>query len=136
MRSIMKYIIPAVLFFAFIGLGYELIFNPLGFLTRILMIVGFVAVIFLGYRWFMSRKYGTPLFPSQTGPSRAQLRKAKKTSTKRSSTPVPAPATFKPRTTNMMNEKKKTSRPKNRRDGHNLTVIEGKKNKKKKRAFF
>ncbi|WP_332632327.1 SA1362 family protein [Halalkalibacter flavus] len=135
MRSIMKYIIPVVLFFAFIGLGYELIFNPLGFLTRILMIVGFVAVIFLGYRWYMSRKYGTPLFPSQTGPSRAQLRKAKRTSTQRSSSPAPT-AAFKPRTTNMMTEKKKTSRPKNRREGHNLTVIEGKKNKKKKRAFF
>ncbi|MDT8862512.1 hypothetical protein N0O92_20110 [Alkalihalobacillus sp. MEB130] len=135
MRSAMKYIIPVVVFFAFIGLGYELIFNPLGFLTRILMIVGFVAVIFLIYRWYMARKYGTSLFPSQTGPSRAQLQKAKRTSTKHSSSPSPT-AVFKPKRSNPANEKKKNTRPKTRREGHNLTVIEGKKSKKKKRAFF
>ena len=87
MRSIMKYIIPAVMIFAFIGLGYELLFNPLGFLTRILMMIGFIAVIFLIYRWFMSRRYGTPLFSSQSGPSRAQLKKAKRTSTQRQAPP-------------------------------------------------
>ncbi len=96
------------------------------------MIVGFVAVIFLAYRWYMARKYGTPIFPTQTGPSRAQLKKAKKTSQK----PSPStPATFKAKSSSLK-EKRKPSRPKTRREGHNLTVIEGKKNKKKKRALF
>ncbi|WP_332697945.1 SA1362 family protein [Halalkalibacter lacteus] len=135
MRSIMKYIIPAVLVFAIIGLGYELLYNPLGFLTRILMMAGFIAVIFLVYRWFMARRYGTPLFPSQSGPNRAQLRKAKRTSTKRQTSPAKT-AAFKPKSTNVVSAKKKPSRPKRRREDHNLTVIEGKKNKKKNRAFF
>ncbi|ARK31412.1 SA1362 family protein [Halalkalibacter krulwichiae] len=136
MRSIMKYMIPAVLFFAAIGLGYELIFNPLGFLTRILMIVGFIAVIFLIYRWFMARKYGVPLFPTQTGPSRAQLKKAKRTSTHRQAS-TPATATFKSKKPSTLSSKRKQVRPvKKRREDHNLTVIEGKKNKKKNRAFF
>jgi hypothetical protein len=131
----MKYIIPAVLIFAFIGLGFELLYNPLGFLTRILVMVGFIAVIFLIYRWVMARRYGTPLFPSQSGPSRAQLRKAKRTSTKRQPSPIKT-AAFKPKTPNVVSAKKKPVRPKRRREDHNLTVIEGKKNKKKNRAFF
>ncbi len=99
------------------------------------MMVGFIAVFFLIYRWFMARRYGTPLFPSQSGPSRAQLRKAKRTSLNRQSSPSKT-AAFKPKTTNVVSAKKKPARPKRRREDHNLTVIEGKKNKKKNRAFF
>jgi hypothetical protein len=136
MRSIMKYIIPCVLLFAFIGLGYELLFNPLGFLTRILMMVGFIALIFVIYRWVMARRYGTPLFPSQSGPSRAQLRKAKRTSTQRQSS-SPTKVVFGNRKVTPVSSKKKpVSVVKKRREDHNLTVIEGKKNKKKNRAFF
>ncbi|WP_227938501.1 SA1362 family protein [Alkalihalobacillus deserti] len=137
MRSIMKYIIPAVLIFAIIGLGYELLFNPLGFLTRILMMIGFIAVIFIIYRWFMARRYGTPLFPSQTGPSGAQLKKAKRTSTQRQAS-SPSGAVFKSKRVTAPQTKKKPIRSstKQRREGHNLKVIEGKKQKKKSRAFF
>lgn len=136
MRSIMNYIIPAVMIFAIIGLGYELIFNPLGFLTRILMMIGFIAVIFLIYRWFMARRYGTPLFPTQSGPSRAQLKKAKRTSVKRTA-PVPPASVFKGKKVTSVQTKKKPMRTgTKRREGHHLKVIEGKKQKKKSRALF
>ncbi|GAE36326.1 SA1362 family protein [Halalkalibacter akibai] len=136
MRSIMKYIVPGVLVLAFIGLGYELIFNPLGFLTRILMIVGFVALFFLIYRWFMSRRYGTPLFPSQSGPSRAQLQKAKRTSTQRHTSASPTTVLRPNKKITTVPKKRPVRVVKKRRENHNLTVIEGKKNKKKNRAFF
>lgn len=136
----MRYIIPVILIFAFVGLGFELLFNTLGFLTRILMIVGFIAVIFLIYRWVMAKRYGTSLFPQRSGPTRSQLRKAKRTSTKRANTSASssatAPAFIQKRKPNQA-VKHKSARPaKNRKEAHHLTVIEGKKSKKKSRAFF
>lgn len=136
MRSFMRYITPVILILAFIGLGYELLFNPLGFLTRMLMIAGFVALIYLIYRWIIAKRYKTSLFPARTGPSRAQLRKAQRTSSKRTSTSASSP-TFINKGKEIKAGKSKSARAtKNRKDAHHLTVIEGKKNKKKNRAFF
>ncbi len=108
------------------------------------MIVGFVAVIFLIYRWVMAKRYGTSLFPKRSGPTRAQLRKAKRTSTKRPSTGAPTSNTTAATSPSFMHRgkkvravKSKSARPAtNRKEAHHLTVIEGRKNKKKNRAFF
>lgn len=132
MNSIMKFIIPIVLIFAVVGLLLSLL-NPIALLQQLLWIVVIVGVIFLVYRLIMSRRYGIPLFPKRTGPTRSQIRKAKKTSrhhnrqnpTKRKSNVQP------------IRSKSKTE-PfiRKQRTDHNFKVIEGKKNKKKNRALF
>ncbi|MBP3952322.1 hypothetical protein [Bacillus suaedae] len=133
MQSIMKYVIPAVLILAVIGL----VLNPFDFLRQIVTIAVIAGIIFLIYRLYMSRKYGIPFLPSQSGPSRAQIRKAKRTSTQKVTQP---PSKFRPRTSSGNSKSKKKSEPllKKRREDHQLTVIEGKKNKSKKknRALF
>lgn len=134
MRSFMKYIIPVVFLFALIGLGYQLIFNAAGFLVNLLVIAGFAGLLFLVIRWVMARRYGTSLFPSRTGPTRAQLRKAKRTSSKKAE---PAPPSFLARGKTLRASKSKPARlAKHRTANPHLTVIEGKKNKKKNRALF
>ena len=77
---------------------------------------------------------------SKEGPTRAQLKKAKRTSTVRSTGPGNRNK-FKPNSTSQMkrNQKPLKKIPK-KRSGPNLTVIEGKKNKikpkKKNRASY
>ncbi|NEU29615.1 SoxR reducing system RseC family protein [bacterium LRH843] len=132
MRSFMKYIIPMVLILAVIGLGFELLTDPLGFVSSILISIGFIAVIYFVFKWVMAKRHGTSLFSSPPGPTRAQLQKAKRTSTKQR--PAPSPLN---RGKEIRASKAKYARSAiNRKEGHHLTVIEGKKNKKKNRAFF
>ncbi|WP_088104712.1 SA1362 family protein [Halalkalibacter urbisdiaboli] len=136
MRRAMQIIVPFVLIMAFIGLGYELFFNPLGFLKQLLFIAGFVAVVYLLYRWYLSRRYGTSLFPSRQGPTKAQIRKAKRTSTVSQPIFKRQPNVKGPNRRKAQTKRSHQRSPLKRRDDHNLTVIEGKKNKKKNRAFF
>lgn len=133
MRRAIQMIILAILLFACIGLGYQLIFNPVGLLRRFLLIVLIGALLFLLFRWFMSNRYGVPLFPKRQGPSRSQLRRAKQTSTVKanSSSLQQAPSKRNPRQANK-HAAHKSSPPKKKRE-HNFTVIEGKKNKKGKK---
>lgn len=135
MRSFMKYIIPVVFMFALLGLGYQLIFNAAGFLINLLVIAGFAGLIFLVIRWVMARRYGTSLFPARTGPTRAQLRKAKRTSSKKTES---APSSFLSRgaKTVQASKSKPARLTKHKTANPHLTVIEGKKNKKKNRALF
>jgi hypothetical protein len=137
MQRTMQMIVLAVVALAVIGLGYQMIYNPIGLLTRVLFIAGFVAVIFFLYRLYLAKRFGTSIWPKPQGPSRSQLKKAKRTST--ASRPTsPRNASFF-RSTSGTAVKKKSPLPKSpikKRPEHNFTVIEGKKNKKKNRALF
>ncbi|WP_062048172.1 hypothetical protein [Bacillus sp. JCM 19034] len=127
MNSIMKFVLPVVLVFAVIGL----LFNPIALLQQLLWIVVIVGLIFLVYRFVMSKRYGIPLFPKRTGPTRSQIRKAKKTS-RHHNRPTKRNTNIQP-----INTKSKTeSLIRKKRTDHNFKVIEGKKNKKKNRALF
>jgi hypothetical protein len=133
----MQIIVPIVLLMAFIGLGYEILFNPLGLLKQLFFMAGTIAVIFLLYRWYISRQYGTPFFPSKEGPSKGQMRKAKRTSTVQQTTYKRSSSLKGPNGRKASTRKPQARSPlKQRREGHNLTVIEGNKNKKKNRALF
>ncbi|MEC2073817.1 SA1362 family protein [Alkalihalophilus marmarensis] len=138
MQRTMQMVVLAVVALAVIGLGYQMIYNPIGLLTRVLFIAGFVAVIFFLYRLYLAKRFGTPIMPKRQGPSRSQLKKAKRTSTVKKATPSRGPNFFKA-TNGTSAVKKKAPYPKSaikKRADHNFTVIEGKKNKKKNRALF
>lgn len=137
MQRTMQMVVLAVVALAVIGLGYQMIYNPIGLLTRVLFIAGFVAVIFFLYRLYLAKRFGTPIIPKRQGPSRSQLKRAKRTSTVGKAAPTKGANFFK--ATNGSAVKKKAPYPKSaikKRADHNFTVIEGKKNKKKNRALY
>ncbi len=128
MRSFKGYFTLAILILAFLGLTYELLSNPVGLITRILVGIGIVAVLFLIYRLITEKRR---TYSSQyQHPTRAQLAKAKRTSS----------MNRKPSSLSAHKSKSTRNKPLNRaltrKDPPHLTVIEGKKNKKKSRALF
>lgn len=140
MRSFMKYFVPVIIALAILGLSFELVTNPFGLFSNILMTIGFIALFFLIFKWVMAKRSGSSLFSSQSGPTRAQLKKAKETSrrqTTKSTSPFTRKQSLMKRKDEKTRAKKKSTSPlsKKRRE-HNLTVIEGKKAKKKNRALF
>ncbi|WP_158735181.1 SA1362 family protein [Alteribacillus sp. YIM 98480] len=108
---------------AALGLGYQLVTNPLGLITY--LVVGAavaVGMYFLFTRVILKRmsmsQYQTAARPKSNSKNKS-YKAAKQHQTKNK--PL----------------KKRPSRPINkRRSDHNLTVIEGKKNRKKNRALF
>ncbi|WYP25226.1 SA1362 family protein [Alkalihalobacillus sp. FSL W8-0930] len=142
MRKFFNVAFPFIIVLAVIGFVFTVINNPMQIVQSILFIVGFIALFYFGYRFYLSRKYGTPFLRSgsKDGPTRAQLKKAKRTSTVRATGPTNQ-SKLKPNSTVQMkrNQKPFKKTPK-RRSGPTLTVIEGKKNrakpKKKNRASF
>ncbi|WP_100404770.1 hypothetical protein [Bacillus solitudinis] len=133
MRRSMQIIFPIVLVMALIGV----VVNPLGLLRQLLFMTAIIAIIFFLYRLYISRRYGTSLFPKREGPTKAQLRKAKRTTTVQSSHLKRKSSLKGPNGRKASTRKPHSRSPlKTRREDHNLTVIEGKKNKKKSRAFF
>ncbi|MDQ0208981.1 SA1362 family protein [Alkalicoccobacillus murimartini] len=140
MRRFFQIAFPTLIILALIGFITSIINDPLQVLRSILIFAGIAAAIFFIYRFYMSRKYGVPIFHSNEGPTRAQLKKAKRTSTVRSAGPVNH-SKLKPATTKQMKRNQKPfKKVASRRSGPQLTVIEGKKNKfkskKKNRASF
>ncbi|GAE31860.1 SA1362 family protein [Halalkalibacter hemicellulosilyticus] len=132
MNSIMKFILPIIIGLSIVGLIISL-FNPLALLRQLLWVIVIVGLIFFVYRLVMSRRYGTPLFPSRSGPTRAQIRKAKKTSQHHNKQhPSKRHTNVQP----IRSKKKPEPLIRKKRPDHNFKVIEGKKNKKKNRALF
>ncbi|MED1564099.1 SA1362 family protein, partial [Alkalihalobacillus alcalophilus] len=140
MHRALQIAVPIIIVLAVIGLSHQIVTNPLGLLRTLLFIALFIGGIFLVYRLFMMRRYGTSFIPKKQGPTRKQLQKAKRTSTVQKN--GSAKSSFRNsgrQTTNSTItpiKKKTTKSTANRKREHNLTVIEGKKNKKKNRALF
>lgn len=114
-----------------IGLVYTLFTNPSRIFTQLGMIVLTVGIIFLLYKLYMRRRKGGR---EQTAYLRAAKRSKRRFNEKKQQKPSIA----------RIDSKKVTAAPKKpfttvqkkNRSSANLTVIEGKKGKKKNRAFF
>lgn len=134
MRSYKGYLILVILIFAIIGLTFELLSNPVGLLTKILVGIGILTIAVFIYRFIMTKRAGGSFSSSnqyqQSRPTRAQIAKAKRTSQGKMKNPSP-PFLHKGK-----DGKPKPARAINRKNTQHLTVIEGKKNKKKSRALF
>lgn len=120
-------LVVTIIGLAILGLGYQLITSPGAFITRMLMMVGVVVVLFfLVTRFIMPRIAGNVSSHGQTDKKYAQAQRAQQKARKRTATPHQK---------SEMKSKKRTSRPLVKRQPDvKLTVIEGKKNKRKNRA--
>lgn len=117
-------LILSVLGLSIIGLFYRLYTDPIGLLSQILFTVVFVAIIFFLMKKFLAHKFG-----SGTNNS-SQYQQAKKKNSRRTAVSNVVPHKKK-------KDSKKVARPLiKKRTEVNLTVIEGKKTKKKNRALF
>lgn len=108
-------IVLIVIAFAFWGVVHQLLNNPKALLVQIFIFAAVGAILFFLYRRFIAKKYG---FGKQTKVTRNNVvphRRSSNTTTKRKSS---------------------TRAIAKRRSAPNLTVIEGKKNKKRNRALF
>lgn len=114
MRSAKTYLFIAVLLFALVGFSLELLANPIGLLTSLLVVVGIAAIFYFIFRHLLEKRTFHSYY--YRPPYQAKLIKAK-----------PPSESHK-----VITAKK---RPRRSRPPH-LTVIEGKKNKKKNRALF
>ncbi|SFE30764.1 SA1362 family protein [Alteribacillus iranensis] len=126
-RSMNLFLI-VILGLAALGVGYQLVTDPLGLLTYLL--VG--AAIAIGIYFLFTRVIMKRMTMSQyQGASRSSMQK-KKINSAQSKYQQAAKQQAKSKPL-----KKRPSRAINkRREDHNLTVIEGKKNRKKNRALF
>ncbi len=117
-------LILCVLVLSIIGLFYRLLTEPAALFQQLLFMVVFVAIIFFIFKKFLAHKLSTGAYASSHHPQ------ARKVSPKASSGTNVIPHKKK-------KESKKFNRPlTKKRTDVNLTVIEGKKNKKKNRALF
>ncbi|MDQ0256269.1 hypothetical protein J2S74_003687 [Evansella vedderi] len=117
-------LILTIIGLAILGIGYNLVRSPGAFFTQILITAGIVVLLI-----FVMKKFILPrLMRSQAPYGQPQSMYTQKSqSTKR-------PATF---SSKKKDKKKRISRPLVKRQSDvKLTVIEGKKNKKKNRALF
>ena len=109
---------------AVLGLGWRLVTSPGSFIMQILVTVGIVAIVLFLFRRFVMPK----IIGDQNGYNPQQGAFTQKAQ------PGKHPASMK---NHKKEKKKKSSRPLMKRQSNvKLTVIEGKKNKKKNRALF
>ncbi|MDX5475604.1 MAG: hypothetical protein LPK00_08695 [Bacillaceae bacterium] len=122
-KSIQKPLLITILSLAGFYVVYELFTNTGSFITRLLVIIGVATVIFFLFRYFISGRIGG---------ADSNYRKALQQSKKKYN------AKSKPVVTLNGKERKPTKSTSSikRKSSTHLTVIEGKKNKKKNRAFF
>ncbi|MFD1707699.1 SA1362 family protein [Siminovitchia sediminis] len=113
-----NWIISGIFIFAVIGLGSYLINNPGGLFKQILFMAGVIAAIFVIYRIWTNRTPG-----GREKNAFAKAAKQSKMRAKRKKSAAPSSNLFR-------------NRPLRRRSTAHLTVIEGKKGKKKDRAIF
>lgn len=114
-------VIMVLLALAVFGFFYQLIYNPGTLLSQILFTVAIVAVFFVIYKAFIQKR--------MEGKDQTQYRKAVKSSKKRMKGRESRPTASNPKPV------KRKFRSGARKKNH-LTVIEGKKGKKKDRALF
>ncbi|MBU8907715.1 SA1362 family protein [Desertibacillus haloalkaliphilus] len=108
---------------AVVGLLYRLYTDPVGLFVQALIFVGIAAGLFFLFKRFMAKKYG------MQAPQRQQRSQRANPFKKNNVVPHKRKATAKKTPTRPLNKRK---------NEHNLKVIEGKKNKSKKknRALF
>jgi len=117
-------LILCVLGLSIIGLFYRLYTDPVGLMSQILFMIVFVAIIFFLMKKFLAPKMNSGAYYT------AQHQQQKRKTTRGTSESNVVPHKKK-------KELKKMTRPLvKKRTEVNLTVIEGKKNKKKNRALF
>ncbi|KGP72937.1 SA1362 family protein [Pontibacillus yanchengensis] len=130
-RNIAKPLTYAIITLAIIGMGFKLITDTQSFLTQIIMTAG-VAALVIGVVYFIfSRRNGGQSDEMKRYRKAVRQSKQKYGNTNSSSSSIASkmkPSTIK----NKVTPKTKTS--KSRKDGPQLRVIEGSKNKKKDRA--
>ncbi|WLR49751.1 SA1362 family protein [Bacillus tianshenii] len=139
-RRSMNPIVMFLISLAVFGLLYKLFTEPMSLLTQLLITAGVVAIFFFIFRMVMNRRYSNSDY--------AAYRKAAKQSAKlhQSAKPARAPrAARQNRPTSLKSFQKnkfkvkpgksKFRAPRKKNDPR-LTVIEGKKGKKKNRALF
>lgn len=120
-RNSIHPLILTIIGLAIIGLGYRLIVSPGAFITQVLVTVGLVTILVLVLSKFIMPR----IMGNRTNYSQSKYQKA----ARKQQQPIP----FKPKS----DKKKRSSRPLVKRQSNvRLTVIEGKKNKKKNRALF
>lgn len=118
-------IVLVIIGFAIFGIGMQLFTNPSAFLTQMLVTVGIVALLLLAMKKFIMPR----LMGNQSSFTQQRGMYAKQTPQTRKPT-----ASFKKK---QKEKKRSISRPLVKRQSDvKLTVIEGKKNKKKSRALF
>ncbi len=107
--------------------------NPLALIGEILIAAVIVGVIYMIYKLIIQKKVG-PGF----GQTNAKYRKAAQQSKRKYSDPSNQLTKVRglSQKTPIIKKSIRSNQPSKRRRDHNLTVIEGKKNKKKNRAFF
>lgn len=131
-RSSTHPIIILIIGLAGFGLLYRLVKNPLGLISEIFIAAAIVGVIYMIYKFLMKKRFGGGL-----GPSNSKYRKAAQQSKKRYRETSNQLTKVRSLSQKALTSKKTIhSHQANKRKDHNLTVIEGKKNKKKNRAFF
>jgi len=111
-----NWIVGVLVLFALIGLGSILLYNPLGLVKQLLFIGMTVAAVYVLYRIWMSRKPG--------GDESRSFAKAAKLSKKRKRRPAETVSNH------------ALKKPLRKKSSAHLTVIEGKKDKKKDRAIL
>lgn len=117
-------LILSVLGLSIIGLFYRLYKDPIGLISQVLLTVAIVAIIFFLTKKFLAHKFGSDANYS------SQYQQAKRKNSRRTLESNVVPHKRK-------KDSKKLARPlMKKRTGVNLTVIEGKKTKKKNRALF
>jgi Na+/melibiose symporter-like transporter len=122
------YIIGGIIVLAFIGLFSQLFSNPAGFFKGIAVMLVFSAVIF-----FLLRRF-TKLSPAKS--EQRAFVKAAKRSLKRHNQKESGQNTRKNKPNNLTSIKKLRANRNKKQSNPQLTVIEGKKGKKKNRASF
>ncbi|MEA3320661.1 MAG: SA1362 family protein [Bacillota bacterium] len=129
-RSYRKPIFYTLISLAAFYLIIQLFSNPGGLFTSLLLIVGGATVFYLIFRYFIQGKIGAK--------TDARYSKAVKQSKKKYAATGSAKPTISPITSSRDRASSKPSKPSvpKRKNPSHLTVIEGKKGKKKNRAFF
>ncbi len=117
-------LILCVLVLSIIGLFFRLLTEPAALFQQLLFMVVFVAIIFFLFKKFLAHKLNAGTYAS-----------SHQSQPKRMASKVSAGSNVVPH--KKKKENKKFNRPlTKKRTDVNLTVIEGKKNKKKNRALF
>jgi FtsZ-interacting cell division protein ZipA len=131
-RRYLNPLVAVIIGLAVFGLAVQLVTDPLSLIKSALIFGGIVAVLFLLYKRFLAKRNGSEF---------SDYRKAAKQSAKRyKQRKQPTAMKAKEIVSKVNNHKvsspktKKSSKKKRRKD-HNLTVIDGKKGKKKNRAL-
>ncbi|OEH94474.1 SA1362 family protein [Bacillus solimangrovi] len=128
-------IVSILIGLAAFGLLYKLFTNPMSLIMQLIITAGIVVLLLFIFSSIMNRRYSNSDYSAYRKAVKQSKNKYKTSPTAKDSTsimPKKVQMKNKPKTTT---NKSKTSASRKRRDT-NLTVIEGKKGKKRNRALF